>query len=158
MHFSHLTKEYLPLLKSWFQKPHVAEYWHGQGLQNTLTSIDQFLTSEEAPFTHWIAFHENTPFGYLITAPYESNGLSVDLLIGDERFLGKGLGTQMIPELITAHFSHIHDIYIDPSLSNSRAIHVYEKVGFVQVEEFTPSWDPEDRCVLMHWKRDGLGH
>jgi RimJ/RimL family protein N-acetyltransferase len=68
--------------------------------------------------------------------------LTLDLLIGSEELLGKGLAGRMIQEFILDKFSDADFFIIDPAKSNPKAIHVYEKAGFEKVDEFCPSYDP----------------
>lgn len=170
IHFETLRKDQQEMLNGWFCQDYVAEFWHGVGLKNTLETISRFVSGEEKLFTLWIAYDRATPFGYLMSsevdfkkdqlyAKYltsESKAITLDLLIGNPSYLGKGLAQKMIRELLLQKFSDASDVFIDPGIHNSKAIHVYEKVGFRKVEEFTPKWNPSSTCVLMHLKLEQL--
>ncbi|MBS0586098.1 MAG: GNAT family N-acetyltransferase [Verrucomicrobia bacterium] len=164
MHFEILRKEDEPLVTKWLQEPHVNEFWYGSGLQSTLSSITRFVKEEETLFTIWLAYDDSTPFAYLMTSSinYENDSLyakylardakaiTIDLFIGNKAYLGKGLGKKLLVEILRQKFSDVTDVFIDPSVNNARAIHVYEKVGFQKVEVFIPPWDPSSQCILMH--------
>lgn len=77
-------------------------------------------------------------------------------MIGNPSYLDKGLGQKMIKELLLQKFSDITDVFIDPSINNTKAIHVYEKIGFRKLEEFIPDWDTSSSCILMHLKMESL--
>jgi aminoglycoside 6'-N-acetyltransferase len=166
MHFETLRKDQEEMLKQWLQQDYVAEYWFGVGLQNTLKSISRFINGEETPFTLWIAYDGDVPFGYLMTSRVDfekdhlyakylnpsSKAITLDLLIGNPSYLGKGFGDVMIRELLLQKFNEATDVFIDPGANNPKAIHVYEKAGFRKLEEYIPEWDPSCPCVLMHLK------
>ena len=62
---------------------------------------------------------------------------AIDLWIGEEEDLGKGHGTTMMKLAIARCFSEadVNAILIDPLETNTRAIHVYEKLGFEPVTD-----------------------
>lgn len=170
MHFKLLTKDHEALVKKWLQQDYVAEFWHGTGLESTYKSIASFIDGKETLFTLWIAYDNATPFGYLMTSKVDfskdylyakyltptSKAITLDLLIGNTSYLGKGLGHQMIKELLLQKFSDVTDVFIDPGVNNPKAIHVYEKAGFQKLEEFIPEWDPSSPSLLMHLKMSSV--
>ncbi len=170
MYFELLKKEQVGMVLEWFKQEHVAQFWNGVGLQNTLKSIETFVSGKETSFHIWIAYEQQIPFAYLKTAridlekdplyaqycDVEAIAITLDLFIGDTRYLGKGLAHIMIQELLQQKFLHASDIFIDPAVDNPRAIHVYEKAGFKKLEEFIPEWDPTTRCLLMRMKREPI--
>ncbi len=94
----------------------------------------------------------------LVGGPYDSQDaynkwledgkktITLDLLIGEESFLGKGLASQMIQEFLSDNLLQVSTVLIDPESANFKAIHVYEKVGFKKIEEFIPKFNP-----IPHW-------
>lgn len=165
-HFAHLKKEQAELVKTWLKLDYVSPYWYGAGLENTLQAIDRFVRGKEKLFTLWIAYDGETPFGFLMTSDIEygeniphtkymqkgARATSLDLLIGNKEYLGKGLAHQMILDFLSQHFPKEVDVFIDPGTNNAKAIHVYQKAGFVPLEEFIPEWDPTHPCLLMQKK------
>ncbi|MCP5469295.1 MAG: GNAT family N-acetyltransferase [Chlamydiales bacterium] len=163
MYFQHLQKTQVGMVKKWLAQDYVAKFWHGQGLQNTLEAIDRFVDGKEKLFTLWIAYKDEIPFAFLMTSnidPKESHfcnyceeeAISLDLLIGDQHFLGKGLAAPMIQKFVKQF--DVRNVFIDPGVENKKAIHVYEKAGFKKLEEFIPEWDPSGRCVLMQLQKE----
>ncbi len=65
---------------------------------------------------------------------------SLDILIGNENYLGKGLSVQTINafmEYIKVEIDPSVDRFvIDPEIINNKAIHIYQKAGFQIVKEF----------------------
>jgi len=164
--FFPVEKQHQEIIRNWLKKEHVKEYFYGQGLENTLRSLDDFVNgtenNEDVSWEHWIAYLSDKPFGYLMTSPvkgpYDSSEdynkwykegketITLDLLIGEEEFLGKGLAHRMIQEFLRNKFSHVSKVLIDPGATNKKAIHVYEKAGFKKAEQFCPDYDP-----VPHW-------
>lgn len=137
-----------PLVMDWIHKPHINEWLHGDGLNNTIEDLDDFVKGKYAWATHWLALDDDTPFAYLITSGIEPSDMhpkgavTLDLFIGNLDYLGKGLAVQMIQEFILSQFSDASEIIIDPEQSNVRAVHVYEKAGFQIFDEFIALWHP----------------
>jgi RimJ/RimL family protein N-acetyltransferase len=129
------------LLYRWFEQQHIKEWMHGVGLQNTLNSLEKFFLGESTT-TYWIGYDKDTPFAFLITSPEGKDATTLDLFICDPNYLGKGVAVPMIKEFLRSQFSHVKRVLIDPEATNTRAIHVYQKVGFKIVGEFIASWHP----------------
>lgn len=81
------------------------------------------------------------------------NGLrAIDIWIGEEAFLGQGLGTEMMRMAIDRCFTDptVDGILIDPMASNDRARRFYEHLGFrfVQNRRFG-----DDDCAVYRLER-----
>jgi RimJ/RimL family protein N-acetyltransferase len=155
------------MIEGWVKRPHIAQWLHGQGLENTLSSMIQFFEGH-SEFQHWIAYDGHMPFGYLLTSDVDqsdervssidfsgSKAITLDVFICEEDYLGKGVGTGMIKEFLIAQFPDVSDVLIDPEVVNSTAVHVYEKIGFRIVETFIASWHPVPH-YLMHLRYEDL--
>lgn len=141
------------LLLRWLDKPHVREFWdnseaHRQNMLN-------FLQGAKDQLDYYIGYWNETPYALLLTsdctldAPEEFRALlqqtgktfSIDFTIGEENFLGKGLGAptlQAFMQYICKEVDpEVTTFIIDPAIDNTRAIHVYEKAGFKKGENFT---------------------
>ncbi|CAM3004559.1 Aminoglycoside N(6')acetyltransferase [Legionella steigerwaltii] len=146
--FKPMTKSQHDLVLEWIHQPHISEWLHGEGLNNTIKDIERFLNNGEAWATHWIAYDNEIPFAYLITSEvekseeYSEGAITLDLFICRLDYIGKGLSVQMIHEFILSQFSDAKIVLIDPEVSNKRAVHVYKKAGFKIVGEFIASWHP----------------
>ncbi|HEX4839091.1 MAG TPA: GNAT family N-acetyltransferase [Rhabdochlamydiaceae bacterium] len=140
-HFAPAKSSQRALLHQWFQQNHIKEWMHGVGLQNTLNGLEKFFQGESNT-TYWIGYDKDTPFAFLITSPEGKDAITLDLFICDLNYLGKGLAVRMIREFLISHFSNMKRVLIDPEATNTRAIHVYEKVGFKITGEFIASWHP----------------
>ena len=170
IHFEPLKKDQEEMVKQWLRQDYIAKFWYGVGLENTFKSISRFVNGKETLFALWIAYDGSTPFGYLMVSQVDlekdqlcakylspkAKAITLDLLIGNPSYLGKGLSHQMIKALLLQKYSDMTDVFIDPGINNSKAIHVYEKVGFKTLEEFIPDWEASHPCLLMHLKMEKL--
>jgi hypothetical protein len=143
------------LLHRWFEQKHIKEWMHGVGLQNTLSGLEKFFLGESTT-TYWVCYDKDTPFAFLITSPEGKDATTLDLFICDLNYLGKGIAVPMIKEFLRSHFSHMKRVLIDPEATNTRAIHVYRKVGFKIVGEFIASWHPVPHYQMELFMRDLL--
>ncbi len=145
------------LVHSWIKKPHVSEWFYDEGLENTYKHMDEFIAGASDP-KYWLAYDGDTPFAFLITSlvkkPMDElscwcqaagKTITLDILIGDEDYLGKGLSHILIKEFLLSEFPDAEEVLIDPEKANSRAVHVYEKVGFEILDEFIPSHSPHPK-------------
>lgn len=144
----------------WLKLPHAAEWFYGEGLQNTLNGIDRFVAgSQEAQY--WIGYDKEHPFAFLITSRVEKpvdtlskwcaekgEAITLDLLIGDTDYIGKGLSGKVIRDFLLTEFPTVDQVLIDPELTNTRAIHVYKKAGFVPLAEFIPTHSPHPHLMM----------
>lgn len=130
-----------PLVHEWLVQPHIAEWIHGVGLQNTLNGLERYIQGESGAI-YWIGYEGKTPFAFFITFPEGNDAITLDLFICNLNYLGKGIAVPMIREFLIKHFSNMRRVLIDPEATNKRAIHVYQKVGFKITGEFIANWHP----------------
>src|SRR5262249_28345069 len=141
-HFRHVEAAERLLVHSWLLQPHVAKWFYGQGLQNTFKHLDDFLAGSSSAL-YWLAFDNDYPFAFLITSyvnkPHDqltkwcsSDGqtITLDMLIGDPSYLGKGYAVQVIQQFLLSQFPIADEVLIDPEATNTKAVHVYQKAGF----------------------------
>lgn len=141
------------LLHNWFKQEHIQEWMHGIGLQNTLNGLEKFFHGQSTT-TYWIGYDGGIPFAFLITSPEGNDAVALDVFICDLNYLGKGLAVAMIKDFLTTHFSHVKRVVIDPEATNTRAIHVYQKVGFKIIGEFIAKWLPVPHYMMELYMRD----
>lgn len=149
-----------PLVHEWLVQPHVIEWFYGQGLQNTFIHLDEFLQGA-AQSQYWLAYDKDHPFAFFITSsiakPYDElthwcveygDAITLDMLIGDTAYLGKGLSHILIQEFLISQFPDVAEVLIDPETTNLRAIYVYQKVGFTVLGEFIPAHSPNPHYMM----------
>jgi aminoglycoside 6'-N-acetyltransferase len=138
----------LPLLARWLNKRHVCKWW-GDPERN-------FADAKEwPPESHALIAVSGKPVGYLrwqrVSLPelaalgimdIPERSVDIDILIGEQGFVGKGIGPQAL-RLLLEH------LRADPTISlagmstevgNYAAIRAYEKAGFQRRHRY---FDPE---------------
>lgn len=157
--FAPVNEESVPLIHQWLAQDYINEWLHGQGLENTFKNLDEFIQGK-TDCSHWIAFDNGVPFGYLIVSPItlDSNdaygqycsgeAITLDVFIGNPSYIGKGIAHVMIQQFLLNQFPTIQEVIIDPEAGNQRAIRVYEKVGFKIVGERIAPWHPVPHFVM----------
>lgn len=159
-HFKPVTSAERSLVHEWLAKPHVADWFYGQGLANTINHLDEFLQGKSNA-QYWLGFDKERPMAFFITSsvrkPHDElskwclkdgDAITLDMLIGDIDYLGRGLAHRLIREFLFSQFPGVSEVLIDPEATNSRAIHVYQKAGFVIVAEFIPSHSPNRHYMM----------
>lgn len=143
------------LIHQWLAQPHIKEWLHGIGLQNTLNGLEKFF---QGPYnvTYWVGYYKGVPFAFLITSSEGKDAITLDLFICDPNYLGKGLAVSMIREFLISQFPNVKRVLIDPEATNVRAIHVYQKVGFKIIGEFIASWHPVPHYQMELYMQDLL--
>lgn len=135
--FKPVTSDDFPLLLGWLAKPHVKEWWDDG--DDTLEKVAQHYGAPSATTKRFIIIQHDAlgtrgehAVGYLQYYLLADNGAGIDVFIGEEHLLGKGLGPQIIHAFLELLVTHHNPAYIlvDPSPSNERAIRCYEKIGF----------------------------
>jgi RimJ/RimL family protein N-acetyltransferase len=150
--FKPVQKQQRLFIHHWIAQDHIKEWLHGTGLRNTIEDLDNFFNGTSFG-RHWIAYDKDTPFAYLLTSEEGDDAITLDLFICDLNYLGKGLSAPMIQEFLIRHFPNKKEVFIDPEATNTRAIHVYKKVGFRIIGEFIAKWHPVPHYKMqLHMK------
>jgi len=142
------------LLNAWFNKPHVTQFWDNSLEMNN--NFANYLNGVKKLYDYWMGFYDEKAFSLIITSDaqemdpeateenpflpfiqFNEKGMTLDFMIGEEDFLGKGLASKTL-QLFTAFQNQVDVFFIDPQISNAKAIHVYEKAGFISVGSYIP--------------------
>ena len=143
------------IVHEWLIQPHISEWIHGVGLQNTLNGLEKFFQGTSAT-TYWIGYDNEIPFAFLITCPEGDDAITLDLFICDLNYLGKGFAVPLVQKFLISQFPNVKKVLIDPEATNTRAIHVYQKAGFKITGEFIASWHPVPHYQMELSMRDFL--
>jgi len=152
--FKPVDKEDLPLLYTWFELPHVKQWWptpeehedfFGAFLERVRTGLRDVC----------LVFCDGKPIGYIqsysvdITVdtwlpalPGTGTIIGLDQFIGEPDYLYKGFGTLFIKEFIKRLIAQEKDVrvIVDPEPENVVAIRCYEKVGFKKLGVYQAPW------------------
>lgn len=156
--FKPLQENDLELLCKWLDKPHVKEWWDDGLSQDEIKETYRKRIGDETvvPF---IVYLDGNSIGFIQYYhankvgegwwPDEIEGtVGIDQFIGEEKYINRGYGTQMIQEFIKKLFQNpsIKKIITDVKPNNLRAINCYKKAGFKFVKELMT---PDGLAFLM---------
>jgi len=144
--FRPLRRDDFPLLARWLNTPHVREWWRDD--PRTLAEVE----AEYAPRVDgrsatscYIMLHEGRPVGYIqayriadepeyaAALGVEEGAAGVDLFIGEEAYVHRGLGPRLLRAFLREVVFRMPGVTccaIGPAASNAIAIRAYEKAGF----------------------------
>lgn len=138
------------LMTKWLSDPEVLKYYEGRDKAFTLEKAVEKYRARilgQSPVVPCIMEYNKTPIGYIqyyiidpeeyeiqdlkTIAPYKKP-YGIDLFIGETDYWNKGIGTDLIKSMIDYLFKNKNAdaIFIDPQITNIRAIRSYEKCGF----------------------------
>lgn len=158
IHFTPLQDAHFPLLLKWLETPHVNAWWD-MDIQWTPQLIKEKFGSYvhgykleqgvRKPFQAYIICMNDVPMGYIqLYNAHEfprdyPDGLeelptslaALDFFIGEEEYLGKGLGSHILKRFLEEYVDPFYDAcFVDPDTANIRAIRAYEKAGFKAIK------------------------
>ena len=156
------TKDDISLLKSWDDKPHVISAGGGDDWYDWDAEVPREADGGEL----LIAEEDGRPVGVMeICDParepshywgeIDDNLRALDIWIGEEDDLGRGLGSQMMRAALARCFADkkVTAVVIDPLETNIRARKFYERLGFVAVG---PRRFGDDDCMVYRLERDSF--
>lgn len=156
--FEPLNESHFPLMLEWLESPHVKKWWD-RDIIYTLDLVKEKysdyvngykkVNGVKKPIRAYIICANHQPIGYIqiynaydfsrsknLTTLPESLG-TFDVFIGDEKYLGKNIGSQAITKFLNLYAGDYSYIFADPDLENSAAIKAYEKAGFRVIRSFS---------------------
>ena len=149
--FRPLAEDDLPLVEEWLRRDHVARWWRDD-IAESLAEYRAALEGRE-PTEHFMIVVDGCAIGmiqtYLVSDYPEweevvqvGEGVAgVDLLIGEEELIGRGLGPQILAEFA-------RDVITAPAVvatveeANRRSWRAFEKAGFRHVRDVEEDGDP----------------
>lgn len=128
----HLTGEYQP----------ISEAAHDQWLDSVVKRSDMFIFII-------LERSDNRPIGYCFLSGFSPvhRHAKLGIAIGEADLRGKGYGSDAMRSLVDFGFRdlNLERIWLDVFADNSRAIHVYEKLGFRREGELRRHYFVEGR-------------
>jgi len=153
--FEPLREKHFPLLLKWLETPHVKEWWdntdivwtiglveekygtytQGYKLENGVRkSINGFiivLNDREVGYIQLYNVYDFFREDDLKLDKLPKSLAAIDIFIGDESYLGKGLSFPIMNEFLKTHVDPYYEAcFVDPDSANTAAIGAYKKVGF----------------------------
>lgn len=145
-----LTEADLSMAAEWIGRPHWQEWWDDpdeaiarirdkiEGRDTTRPFIFEIDGRPVGYVQYWFVADQRTSehltdYPWLALLPDDTVG--VDISIGDEADLSKGIGSTVVRMMAQMLWEDGHrEIIIDPDAGNARAVRAYEKAGFRPIE------------------------
>jgi RimJ/RimL family protein N-acetyltransferase len=126
------------------------EKWTSSSIQEKYANYVKGYKLENGvnkPIQAYIIFVDTIPIGYiqiynayafprskpLIGLPLDL--AAFDVLIGEESYLKRGIGTMVIMQFLKEYGAPYAYIFVDPECTNFAAIRAYEKAGFKKIKD-----------------------
>lgn len=171
LQFRSLQEQDLPLLHDWLNRQHIKQTFSGP-LGMTYENVRQKYIPRilgEDPARPYLICADDVPIGYIQTYlwrdyPAYSSELQLeqvtaglDLFIGEEAYLDRGLGAELIRSFaLQVIFAdrEVESCVITPLISNRRALRAYSKAGFRQLATMHHPEEPEQIAVMKLARHD----
>lgn len=144
--FKRLNLTDLPLMHGWFNQPHIQKFYSLRewSEQEVFEKLKPCILGRKA-VSGFIVLMDEIPIGYIqqykikdfpwpnqkLSARILNQAAGIDMFIGDEKLIGKGLGAQLIKAFIKEQiWPQFHYCLVDPDIKNISAIKCYEKLKF----------------------------
>ncbi len=149
--FSPLKASHFSYMLKWLETPHVKKWWD-QDIIYTMDLVKEKYGSYVDGYKQvngsnrsihaYIVNLEQEPVGYIQI--YNANDFSrskplsglpknlgsIDLFIGEEKYLRQNIGSMSIEQFLNKHGTGYSHIFVDPDSNNTSAIKCYKKAGF----------------------------
>ncbi len=135
-----------PHLYRWLNDPTVLTYYDGRDTPADWDYIEHhYMRKTGHPVQGCMVEWHNKPAGFLQVYPLDFKdverfgfpayeySVGMDMFLGETSLWGHGLGTQLTRWASDTLLNYwgAHRVILDPRISNARAVHVYQKCGFV---------------------------
>jgi RimJ/RimL family protein N-acetyltransferase len=162
--FRPMSADDLLLMRSWLERPHVAEWWGDpdtelgyirdmiEGRDTTRPFIFSVDGEPVGYIQYWfIGDHQNAIWiaDHPWLAELPSDAVGVDLSIGEPDKLSQGIGSAVLREFTERlRAQGYRTIIIDPDPGNGRAVRAYERAGFRAVPQLLGRTG--DTLIMQH--------
>ncbi|MDR1629223.1 MAG: acetyltransferase [Oscillospiraceae bacterium] len=132
----------IPLLNEWLHKPYILKWYEDpkawmdemEQRNGAFSFIRHFMVTDEATPVGFCQYYDCCDAGedwYSAAVPGEM--FSIDYLIGEERYLGRGCGKQIIRLLLEEVRGHTHakEVVVQPEEENGASCDILLANGFV---------------------------
>ncbi|MCD6055566.1 MAG: acetyltransferase [Gammaproteobacteria bacterium] len=177
LHFEKVTQQHINIIFTWLAQDFVSEFW--DNTQAHKDDILNFAAGRKVPsnyadgkYHYWIASFNHEPFAMFMTIQEthkdcdigqeklsllskSGNTYSLEYLIGNPQYWGKGYGAKTLSEFIYYFREYVDPkgdtFWIDPATDNPRATPVYMKAGFKHAADFIMKGECSGRDKYHHW-------
>ncbi|GHG12741.1 GNAT family N-acetyltransferase [Streptomyces zaomyceticus] len=149
-----VTEDDFPLLRRWLSRPHVARWWNHETDAAAVARDFGPVARGEEPAEDWIALLDGVPLGLVQRCLWDDypeylaelasvtevprGAATIDYLIGDPEFTGRGVGPRVIGAMIERTWlDHpgTPSVLVPVVAANRASWRALEKAGLVRVAE-----------------------
>jgi len=142
--FRPLTEDDLPQIEKWLRREHVARWWRDD-VDESLSEYRAALEGRD-PTDHFVVVADGRDVGmiqtYLVSDNPEWDAIvqvgegvaGVDILIGEEELIGRGLGPQILSSFVR-DVVEARSVVATVEEGNRRSWRAFEKAGFRHVRD-----------------------
>jgi aminoglycoside 6'-N-acetyltransferase len=163
--FRSLSRSDFPLLQQWLGNPHVAAWWHQpldlagveamfgprvDGIEPTHVFVIEYR-EQPVGWIQWYFWSDYVDHARQLGVE-EPDSVGVDLAIGEEEMMGKGLGPSVIDKFLDQIVfidPTVTSVFTDPEETNARSLRAFEKAGFTVVRKVKLSGETFQRNVVF---------
>lgn len=162
--FRPMTEDDFPLVAEWLQRPHVAEWWREPRDVAGVEAKYGPRVRGESPTRMFVIELDAAPIGLIQTyrlrdyPEYEDatgveDAAGIDLFIGEQFALGRGLGPQVVErfahDVVFETFDDVLRCVASPSVHNLRSQHVFETAGFHRLHTIDVAGQDDPEVVFV---------
>lgn len=146
--FEPLNQTHFGKVHEWFNKLHVQAFYSLRPwtLEEVYKKLMPYLQGEKQ-IKCFIIYQGTHPFGYIQSYPIKENpwenqdlpekiikeAAGIDLFIGEEDYLGKGLGSEIISQFLEKHiWPFFRYCLADTDVRNKASLGLFYKCGFIE--------------------------
>lgn len=143
-------------LQSWFHEPELQEFvWCDEkgeppvSLERIIEKYGERVKHPKEVFPYFILL-DGMPIGFVQYYIQDAFTIGLDMWIGRVEDRSRGYGSEALRQMVeTIHQKHpsVKTLFIDPEVSNKRAVRCYEKAGFIPSGKFID--EEGDPCLMM---------
>ena len=159
--FKKARAEHTNIIFEWLAESHMIEFWDNS--QEHKDDILNFIHGKKQHYfagttKYWVGYINDDPYSFILSDILEKHQndlsevhrknmsesgttISLDFGIGNKKYLGQGLAAPTLQTFVNFYKNSVDSLadtfFIDPDENNPRANHVYNKVGFERVGEYT---------------------
>ncbi len=168
--FRRLEEKDLRLMHKWLNTDFVIEWYDkgGSSFSKIMSKYMPRVKGEEAIYS-FIIVCNNKDIGYIQTCLIEDypeynqcvnikeSAAGIDLFIGEQDFVHKGLGKQILIKFLSEYVFQLYDVeccIIGPEPKNNIAIRAYEKAGFKYFKTIQVPDEDEPEYLMRIYKNE----
>lgn len=164
--FRPLTVAYFELFAYWLSKPHVNAWWREPATVEHVSKDYGDCTRGDFTTRVYVVQDDDKPIGIIQAfrladypeeeAYYPLRGaISIDYLIGEEDYVGRGVGTQMIREFIDTVarplYSDATGVATGAEVANKASLGALRKAGFEPGEIITGEYGTPEQLMILRF-------